>query len=105
MRLITKKYLIKSYELYPITEGSLKAFMAEIKAATWTKHADIKAVYPSVSFIAGTGKRYVFNIKGNDFRLVADIEFSSKLFYVVWFGPHAEYDKLDVATLRHVKID
>ncbi|WP_366937073.1 type II toxin-antitoxin system HigB family toxin [uncultured Spirosoma sp.] len=52
-----------------------------------------------------TGKRFVFNIKGNSYRLVADIEFKKKLVFIVWVGTHAEYDKIDVKTVSYVKSD
>ena len=72
----------------------LEAFIAEIEAADWHKLSDIIEAYPTADVI--TGKRFVFNIKGNQFRLVADIDFKRKLFFAGWFGTHANYDKLDV---------
>lgn len=42
-----------------------------------------------------TGKRVVFIINGNKFRLIVDIEFRLKIVFVVWFGTHAEYDLVD----------
>lgn len=101
MRLITKKYIVSSYQKYSTSKGSLEAFVAEIEAADWTKPNDVINDYPSADVI--TGKRFVFNIKGNTYRLIADIEFKKKLFFVVWFGTHAEYDKIDVTIIRHAK--
>lgn len=105
MRVLTKKYIVNRYQLYTTAKRSLEAFVAEVENSNWEKHNDVKLMYPSADLIAGTGKRYVFNIKGNSFRLVADIEFKKKLFFVVWFGTHADYNKLDVATIKHVKAD
>ncbi len=46
-------------------------------------------------------KRAVFNIKGNDYRLIVDIEYKLKIVFVVWFGTHKEYDKIDAKTVRY----
>jgi mRNA interferase HigB len=41
----------------------------------------------------------VFNIKGNEFRLIVSINFSQNACYIIWFGSHKEYDKIEVATI------
>ena len=86
---------------YTIDKGSLEAFAEEVKAASWEKPSDVIAAYPSADVI--TGKRFVFNIKGNSYRLVADIEFRLNQMYIVWIGTHAEYNKIDVKTISYVK--
>lgn len=101
MRLITKKYFVSSYTKHASVKGRLEAFAAEIEAADWNKPNDVIDAYPSADVI--NGERFVFNIKGNHFRLVADINFKRKLFFAVWFGTHAEYDKIDALTIEHVK--
>ena len=101
MRLIARKTLVTFYTIHSVAKGSLAAFAEEIKAADWEKPGDVIDAYPSADVI--TGKRFVFNIKGNSFRLVADIEFRLKQLYIVWIGTHAEYSKIDVKTIRYVK--
>ena len=101
MRLLTRKYIVFSCTKHSSAKTRLQAFVAEIEAATWNKPSDIIAAYPTADVISG--KRFVFNIKGNQFRLIADVDFKRELFFVVWFGTHAEYDKLDVLTVTHVK--
>ncbi|GAB4032910.1 type II toxin-antitoxin system HigB family toxin [Spirosoma gilvum] len=101
MRLITRKYIISSYTQHSIAKTSLQAFVAEVENADWSKPSDVIESFPSADVI--TGKRFVFNIKGNTYRLIADIEFKKKLFFVVWFGTHAEYDKIDASTIAHAK--
>jgi mRNA interferase HigB len=54
-------------------------------------------VYGNVSIV--NTERVVFNIKGNDFRLVVSINFSQTACYVIWFGTHKEYDKINVETV------
>jgi mRNA interferase HigB len=41
----------------------------------------------------------VFNIKANDYRLIVKVHFAKQAAYVIWFGPHADYDLIDVATI------
>lgn len=103
MRIISKKTIVSFYRIYSTSKASLEAFKKEVELAGWEKPSDVIAAYPSADVI--TGKRFVFNIKGNSYRLVADIEFKKKLFFVVWIGTHAEYDKIDVKTVTYVKSD
>ena len=103
MRLIAKKTIVNFYTGHSTAKGSLEAFAEEVKAANWEKPSDIIEAYPSADVI--TGKRFVFNIKGNTYRLIADVEFKKKLFFIVWIGTHAEYNKIDVKTIQYVKSD
>ena len=52
-----------------------------------------------------SGKRVVFNIHGNSFRLIVDIEFRFKLVFITWIGTHKEYDKIDAKEVSYVKTD
>lgn len=60
---------------------------------------DLKSKYGNASII--NSKRVVFNIKGNDYRLLVDIEYSLKMVFVVWFGTHKEYDRIDVKEMKY----
>ncbi|SFE48811.1 type II toxin-antitoxin system HigB family toxin [Spirosoma endophyticum] len=101
MRLIAKKTIVNYYKVHSAAKGSLEAFSKEAEVADWEKPSDVIAAYPSADVI--TGKRFVFNIKGNSFRLVADVEFKKKLVFIVWIGTHAEYNKINVKTVMYVK--
>lgn len=61
--------------------------------ADWSCLADIKQTFNSVDY-AGND-RFVFNIKGNDYRLVAMILFAAKKVFIRWIGTHKEYDNKD----------
>ncbi len=63
----------------------------------WNGPEDIKKRYPSASFLAGN--RVVFNIKGNEYRIVVAIKFEFFAVYIRFVGTHAEYDKIDVAAI------
>ncbi|NDU96850.1 type II toxin-antitoxin system HigB family toxin [Spirosoma terrae] len=103
MRIIAKKTLVTFYNVYSASKSSLEAFYHEVLAANWEKPSDVIEAFPTADVI--TGKRFVFNIKGNSYRLVADIEFKKKLVFIVWIGTHAQYDKIDVKTVNYAKSD
>jgi mRNA interferase HigB len=63
------------------------------------KAARLKEQLRSASIVSA--QRVVFNIKGNDYRLVAGVNYQSQAVFIKWIGTHAEYDKIDVATVRH----
>lgn len=50
-----------------------------------------------------SGKRTVFNVMGNLFRMIVDIEYRLAIVFVVWLGTHEEYDKIDVKKVKYVK--
>ena len=97
MRIISRKILRDFWERHPNTEKPLRAWFADTKQAHWKSPNAIKNVYKNVSIVANN--RAVFNIKGNDFRLVVAINYDYEIIYVRFIGSHAEYDKIDVTTI------
>jgi mRNA interferase HigB len=81
--------------------GPLKAWFAEARLAQWTSPQDVKNRYANASIIANN--RVVFNIKGNDYRLVVAIAYKMQYVYVKFIGTHAEYDKVDATTVDQFK--
>ena len=86
---------------HPLAEEQLKAWFDEAQSASWHSPNELKLQFRSASIISN--KRVVFNIHGNDYRLVVDIEYRLKIIFVVWVGTHGEYDKIDVTKLQYVK--
>jgi len=84
---------------YQQAEESVKAWIYEVRFSTWDNANELKAKYGNASIISS--KRVVFNIKGNDYRLIVDIEYKLKIVFVVWFGTHKEYDKINVKTVQY----
>lgn len=66
--------------------------------AHWKAPQDIKQRYPSASFIARN--RVVFNIKGNEYRLVVAVAYRLQAVYIKFVGTHAQYDQIDVVTVE-----
>ena len=71
-------------------KGPLAAWFAETTNAHWKNTADVKVAYGSVDFVNGLA---VFNIHGNKYRLIVDINFEFQSVYVHFVGTHKEYDK------------
>ncbi len=67
--------------------------------ADWGHFMDVKSTFNSVDFVGND--RFVFNIKGNRYRLVVLIHFSIRTVYVKFIGTHAEYAKIDVSTIDY----
>jgi mRNA interferase HigB len=80
-------------------KAALDAWFDEIRKAAWRSPADLKRQFASASVVSSD--RVVFNIKGNDHRLVAAIDFEKGILWVKWIGTHAAYDRIDVRTVQH----
>ena len=98
MRVVAVGTLKSFWKRYPDSEQPLKAWYDEAKHASWTTPQRIKSRYASVSFVGKN--RVVFNIKGNDYRLVAAIAYRFQAVYIKFVGTHAQYDKIDAATVE-----
>ena len=70
---------------------TLEHWMEYVEMAKWTNHNELKASFPSADYIKG---RYIFNIKGNNYRLIAVVVFLNGIITVRYLGTHAEYDKI-----------
>lgn len=92
MRIISKKVLLDFYTQYPDSKVPLENWHRVVKKAQWTCFSDVKETFNTVDNVGN--KRYVFNIKGNDFRLVAIIQFTIKSVLIRFVGTHNQYDKI-----------
>jgi len=98
MRVIAVSILRAFWERHPDAEQPLKAWYEEATSATWSQPADIKAQYRSASVLKN--RRVVFNIKGNDYRLIVAIAYKLQIVYVKFVGTHKEYDAVDAETVE-----
>ena len=97
MRVIARRTLREFWERHPDAEASLKSWFKEARSACWKSPADLKARYPSASILANN--RAIFNIRGNNYRLVTAIHFEHAVLYIRFIGTHAEYDQIDAVTI------
>jgi mRNA interferase HigB len=94
MRVIAKSTLREFWERHPDAEEALLAWYREIRREDWDTPAKVKAKYRSASIVGDS--RVVFNVKGNDYRLVVKINYPYRVVYIRFVGTHAEYDAVDV---------
>lgn len=92
-----QKNAISVCQKHPASAAALNNWYAIVKSADWNSLADIKMMFNNVNYIGND--RFVFNIKGNDFRLVAMIFFDKRTLYIRFIGTHSEYDKIDCSTV------
>ena len=70
-----------------------------MRQASWENSGDVKQHYRSASVVGRD--RVVFNIKGNDYRLVTSINYRHQIVFVKWIGSHSDYDNIDVTTVSY----
>jgi mRNA interferase HigB len=97
MRIIARNTLRSFWEKYPNTEQPLKAWFYEASRAQWQSPSEIKRLYRNASIIANN--RVVFNIKGNDYRLIVHVRYDVGIIFIRFIGTHKEYDKIEAATI------
>ncbi|MBS4080226.1 type II toxin-antitoxin system HigB family toxin [Pseudomonas rustica] len=98
MRIISVSQLKSFGDRYPDSEQPLLAWIDEARKANWKTPAEIKAHFASASILKS--RRVVFNIKGNDFRLVAAIAYRFGAVYIKFIGTHKQYDAIDADTVE-----
>ena len=93
MRVVSKKRLVDFYSHHASSKTALEVWCQKVSKTSWDSLNDLKQDYPSADYVGNN--RVVFNIKGNDYRLIAIVIYVSQKVYVRWIGTHAEYDKVD----------
>lgn len=83
----------------PALKAALDAWFSEVSKARWGSAADVKRLYATASIV--TGERIVFNVKGNDYRLVIAVDYEKGIVWIKWIGTHADYNHIDVKRVRH----
>ena len=97
MVVISRKILFDFAAAHSGTEEALDDWYRKTKSSSWTNFQDIKKTFNSVDYVGND--RYVFNIKGNKYRLVALIHFNRRTLYIRFIGTHREYDDIDSTTI------
>lgn len=97
MRIIAISTLRAFWIKHPEAQTPLQAWYALASRGDWKSPSDIKNAYRNASFTANN--RVVFNIKGNDYRLVVLVRYDKRLLFVKFVGTHAQYDKINVSAV------
>ena len=88
-------------KLHPDAAVPLREWYKEVSAADWQSLADLRQFSNSVDYVGNA--RYVFNIRGNRYRLIAAIAFSTRTVFSKFVGTHQEYDRVEAATVDYTK--
>jgi len=97
MRIIARSTLRDYWEKYPDTELPLKVWYAQIKKADWKTFNELKSQFRKASVVGND--RVVFNIKGNEYRLIAAVSYRKQIVWIRFIGTHKAYDKIDAKTI------
>ena len=98
MPVIAKATLVEFWQTHPVSKHALQTWFEDASRADWPSPQDIKLRYASASFVSSN--RVVFNIKGNDYRLVVAVAYRFGAVYVKFVGTHKQYDAVDAATVE-----
>jgi len=98
MHIVAVKFLRAFWGKYPDAEQALKSWVDEARKANWSQPAQIKEQYRNASILKN--RRVVFNIKGNDFRLVVSVAYHFQAVYVKIIGTHQQYDAINAETVE-----
>jgi mRNA interferase HigB len=98
MRIIAVSFLRTFWQKHPDAEQPMLAWVDEVRKAAWSRPDQIKKQYRNASILKD--RRVVFNIKGNDYRLVVSVAYHYQAVYVKFIGTHREYDAIDADTVE-----
>ena len=95
---VISKSILRDFGIeHPQAIEALNDWYYLVKEADWAAHGDVRMTFNSVDYVGND--RFVFNIRGNRYRLVAMIFFDIRTVFIRFMGTHAEYDKVDVTTI------
>ncbi|MDR2839678.1 MAG: type II toxin-antitoxin system HigB family toxin [Paludibacter sp.] len=97
MEVLNKELVDKFITKHANSANVVIRWIEQMEQSKFASHNDLKSYFPSVDYVGKS--RYVFNIKGNDYRLVAVILFAVGTATVCFIGTHSEYDKIDCLTV------
>jgi mRNA interferase HigB len=90
MHLISIRHLRESAAKYSDVDTQIEDWYATVKRANWNSLEDVRLIYSNAEAV---GNFTVFNIKGNNYRLIVGIDYEDRTVYFKYFLTHAEYDK------------
>ncbi|MFT3987467.1 type II toxin-antitoxin system HigB family toxin [Aestuariivirga sp.] len=80
-------------------KAALDAWFSEVSHSSWRSMADVKRLYATASIVSSD--RIVFNIKGNDFRLITSVDIEKQIVWIKWIGTHKDYDRINARSIEH----
>jgi mRNA interferase HigB len=92
MRIIKRSALEQFWEKHPDAKTSLESWYGVVRRAVWQTPVEMKRIYPNADLV---GRRTIFNIAGNKYRMVARVNYETQRVFVLYLLTHAEYDRGD----------
>ena len=96
-RIVAKRTIREFWEKHPDSKEYLQTWYETARRADWQQPEDIKQFYSKVSILKNS--RVVFNIKGNDYRLVAKMNYAKQWIFIRFIVTHGDYDKINANTI------
>lgn len=100
MRIVAKKTIVAFYTRHADAKVALEDWYEKVESAEWESFAQLRMSFASADHVGN--KRIVFNIRGNEYRLVAIVLFKVKMVYVRFIGTHQDYDKLSEEQIKQI---
>jgi mRNA interferase HigB len=91
--------LLKGQAGQNAVKAALDTWFHEAQQAAWRNSAEVKRSYGTASIVSAD--RVVFNIKGNDYRLVAAVDYRRQIVFIKWLGSHRDYDQIEARTVEY----
>ena len=105
MRIIARSTLVrfadglKGHRDHKAVQEALQVWHHHASRAHWKNAADVRRSFAAASIV--NAERIVFNIKGNDYRLIVAIDFEKSIIWIKWIGSHKDYDRIDAARVSY----
>ncbi len=99
MRIVSHRKLVEFYssEGHEDAQAALERWYDTAERAQWKNLSDIKVDFPATDYVGN--QHYVFNIRGNKYRLIVVVKFTIGHIFIRFVGTHSEYDKIDASTI------
>ena len=97
MRIINKEAIVEFYKKNASSKNPLQSWVKKTEFAKWKNPSEIQQTFANVSILKN--KRVVFNIGGNNYRLIAVAELTEGNVHIRWIGTHAEYNRIDAENI------
>lgn len=97
MNIIAKGTVTYYCDHFPKAKTALLSWYHEFSKQSFKTFNELKTIYGNASIVANS--RVIFNVKGNDYRLIVMVNFNKSAAYIIWFGTHSQYDKIDVFSI------
>ena len=101
MVVISHRTIREYFEKHVDSKEALNNWFTIIQEGDFANLSELRSVFNSVDYVGND--RYVFNIKGNKYRLITLIHFDVRTVYILFVGTHAQYDKIDATTIKFKK--